>query len=60
MNITKKPKGLAALTPERRKEIASQGGKAAHAAGTAHRFTQDTARQAGQKGGRARHVKKEG
>jgi len=31
--------------------IASKGGKAAHAKGTAHEFTPDEAREAGRKGG---------
>lgn len=47
---TKKPRGLAALPPERRREIASQGGRAAHKAGTAHEFTPEEARIAGRKG----------
>jgi len=47
-----KPKrGFAAMSPEQRKEIASQGGKAAHAKGTAHQFTPEEARAAGKKGG---------
>ena len=47
-----KPRGFAALTPERQREIASLGGRAAHAQGTAHSFTPDEAREAGKKGGR--------
>jgi general stress protein YciG len=39
-------------------EIARKGGKAAHSAGTAHEFTSDEARAAGQKGGRAAHAKR--
>lgn len=39
------------MTPERQREIASAGGKAAHAKGTAHQFTPDEARKAGRKGG---------
>jgi general stress protein YciG len=35
----------------RRQEIASRGGRSAHAKGKAHRFTPDEARQAGLKGG---------
>jgi uncharacterized protein len=45
------PKGFGSLTPERRREISSAGGKAAHAAGTAHRFTVAEARVAGRIGG---------
>lgn len=52
---TRKPGGFALMDPERRREIARQGGKAAHAAGTGHRFTPEQARIAGEKGGRAPH-----
>jgi general stress protein YciG len=38
---------------EKQKEIASKGGKAAHAQGRAHEFTADEARTAGRKGGEA-------
>jgi hypothetical protein len=34
------------------------GGKAAHAAGTAHEFSSDEARIAGRKGGQATHAKR--
>lgn len=44
-------RGFASLTPERRREIASRGGAAAHAKGKAHEFTQEEARVAGRKGG---------
>ncbi len=47
------PRGFAALSLERRREIASQGGKAAHTTGAAHRYTSSEARAAGQVGGRA-------
>lgn len=47
-------RGFASMDPARRREIASQGGKAAHKKGTAHEFTTETARTAGQKGGIAR------
>jgi len=53
-------KGFAAMDPKRVREIASQGGKAAHAAGTAHEFTQEEARIAGRKGGYASHAKRAG
>ena len=35
------------MDPARQREIASQGGKAAHAKGTAHEFTSEEARRAG-------------
>ena len=37
----------------KQREIASKGGKAAHAKGTAHEFDSDEARNAGRKGGQA-------
>jgi hypothetical protein len=45
-----KPRGLAALSSERRREISVLGGKAAHAQGKAHRFTSEQAKQAGKRG----------
>lgn len=51
-NIHKR--GFASMSKERLAEITSQGGKAAHVKGTAHRYTPDEARAAGKKGGRAR------
>ncbi len=44
-------KGFASIDPERQREIASMGGKAAHAKGMAHRFTSEEAKIAGKKGG---------
>lgn len=46
-------KGFAAMPRERLSEIASKGGKAAHAQGTAHRFSHEEAVAAGRKGGQA-------
>lgn len=48
-----KKRGFALLSAERLKEIASMGGKAAHAQGTAHKFTREEAVEAGKKGGEA-------
>jgi hypothetical protein len=42
----KKPRGFQTLTPERRKEIAASGGRAAHASGNAHQYTPEEARAA--------------
>jgi len=39
------------MTPEKRREIARLGGKAAHEKGRAHQFTPNEAREAGRKGG---------
>ena len=41
--------GFALMDPERRKAIASAGGKAAHARGTAHRFDSHAASEAGRR-----------
>ena len=46
-------RGFASMDPSKQREIASKGGKAAHAKGTAHEFTSDEARVAGRKGGEA-------
>jgi uncharacterized protein len=53
-----RPKGFAAMDRAKVREIAKAGGKAAHAAGTAHEFNSDEARIAGRLGGRATHAKK--
>lgn len=50
-------RGFAAMSLAKQKEIASLGGKAAHAAGRAHEFTSDEARAAGRKGGKAAAAK---
>jgi hypothetical protein len=39
------------MDESKQREIASKGGHAAHAKGTAHEFTPDEAREAGRKGG---------
>ena len=44
-------RGFALMNPERQREIARKGGKAAHEKGTAHQFNSDEAREAGRKGG---------
>ncbi len=43
------------MDPEKQREIASRGGKAAHEKGTAHEFTSEEAKEAGRKGGKAAH-----
>lgn len=45
------------MDPDRQREIASMGGKAAHASGHAHEFTSEEARAAGHKGGQATGAK---
>ncbi len=54
----RKPRGFAAMPREQVSAIAAKGGAAAHAAGTAHEFTADEAREAGRKGGQATHAKR--
>lgn len=44
-------RGFASMSPERQREIARKGGRAAHEKGTAHEWTSDEARAAGRKGG---------
>ncbi|HEY7123170.1 MAG TPA: KGG domain-containing protein [Ktedonobacterales bacterium] len=46
-------RGFASMNPEKQREIASKGGRAAHVQGTAHEWTSDEARAAGRKGGAA-------
>lgn len=46
-------RGFASMDPERQREIAAEGGRAAHASGNAHEFTSEEAREAGRKGGQA-------
>ena len=48
-------RGFASMDPERQREIASEGGKAAHQKGFAHEFSSQEAREAGSKGGQAAH-----
>lgn len=40
-------RGFASMDPQRQREIASQGGRAAHASGNAHEFTSAEAQAAG-------------
>lgn len=54
----KRPRGFAAMDRTKVAEIASKGGKAAHATGTAHKFTSEEAREAGRKGGVAPHARR--
>ena len=44
-------RGFASMDPEQQREIASEGGKAAHQSGNAHEFDSEEAREAGRKGG---------
>ena len=53
-----KKRGFAAMSPEKRREIASRGGKKAHEKGKAHQFTKAEAKEAGSKGGKAAAAKR--
>lgn len=47
-------RGFAGMDADQQRQIASAGGRAAHASGHAHEFTPEEAREAGRKGGEAR------
>lgn len=42
-------RGFASMDSDRQREIAAEGGRAAHASGNAHEFTSQEAREAGSK-----------
>lgn len=50
-NENRSRRGFAAMDPEKQKQIASQGGRAAHQQGVAHQWNSEEARAAGRKGG---------
>jgi hypothetical protein len=54
----RKPRGFAAMGPEFQREIAAQGGRAAHRLGKAHRFTSQEARAAATKRHAARNAER--
>ena len=49
--MAKSKRGFAAVPPEKLREIASAGGRAAHASGKAHEYTSEEAVEAGRLGG---------
>jgi len=51
VDARKERRGFASMSPEKQREIASKGGRAAHEKGTAHEWSADEARAAGRKGG---------
>jgi general stress protein YciG len=57
--MSKEDRGFASMDAAKQREIASKGGKAAHAKGTAHEWTSEEAREAGHKGGMANHRRRE-
>ena len=56
--MAKEDRGFASMDPNKQREIASKGGKAAHQKGTAHEWTSEEARDAGRKGGIASHQRR--
>lgn len=56
----KSRRGFAAMSSERQREIASQGGRAAHQQGVAHEWNKDEAKAAGRKGGQASGSRRRG
>src|SRR5690348_11123539 len=48
-------RGFASMNPQKQKEIASLGGRAAHKMGVAHEWSSEEARAAGRKGGQNSH-----
>lgn len=52
--MARNKRGFASMDPDKQRQIASKGGRAAHRRGTAHEFTSEEAREAGRKGGLAR------
>lgn len=44
-------RGFAAMSPEKQREIAREGGRVAHVKGTAHEWTSEEAKEAGRRGG---------
>lgn len=51
--VQRRARGFARMDASKQREIASRGGRAAHAHGTAHKFSSEEARAAGRKGGEA-------
>jgi general stress protein YciG len=51
-------RGFASMDPDKQREIARKGGRAAHQKGTAHEWTSEEARTAGRKGGLISHERR--
>ena len=58
--MAKEDRGFASMDRGKQREIASKGGRAAHAKGTAHEWTSEEARAAGRRGGLASHRSRQG
>ena len=48
--MTNEQRGFASMDPNKQRELARQGGKAAHVKGTAHEWNREQAREVGRKG----------
>ena len=57
--MAQEDRGFASMDPDKQREIASKGGRAAHQKRTAHEWTSEEAREAGRKGGVASHRRKQ-
>ena len=57
--MAKEDRGFASMDRTKQREIASNGGKAAHLKGTAHEWSSQEAREAGRKGGMATHRRRQ-
>jgi len=57
--MSKEDRGFASMDRTKQREIASKGGRAAHAKGTAHEWSSAEAREAGRKGGMASHRRRD-
>ena len=53
-----KDRGFASMSRKKRQAIAAMGGRAAHAKGTAHKWTKEEARAAGSRGGKKQYENK--
>ncbi|MEN6371487.1 MAG: KGG domain-containing protein [Armatimonadota bacterium] len=53
--MSTRQRGFASMDPNKQREIARKGGRAAHEKGTAHEWDSSEARVAGRKGGEASH-----
>lgn len=54
-NDNNKGRGFAGMDEDKQRDIASEGGKAAHESGNAHEWDSEEAQEAGRKGGKASH-----
>jgi len=57
--MKKGKQGFASMNPNKQREIAANGGRAAHKRGKAHKFTREEAIAAGKAGGKAKRKKQD-